>query len=33
MLGDVESNFIERGSRYPLVNFDDLGPTGQPGPR
>jgi S-adenosylmethionine decarboxylase len=33
MLGDVESNLIERGTRYPLVNLDDLSPTDTPGPR
>jgi hypothetical protein len=31
-LGDVESNLIPRGTRYPLVNLDDLTPTGAAGP-
>jgi S-adenosylmethionine decarboxylase len=30
-LGDVESNLIPRGTRYPLVNLDDPGSTGAPG--
>ena len=28
MLGDVETNFIERGTRYPLVNLDEQSPAG-----
>jgi S-adenosylmethionine decarboxylase len=28
MLGDVETNFIERGTRYPLVNVDEPSPAG-----
>jgi S-adenosylmethionine decarboxylase len=28
MLGDVETNFIERGTRYPLVNLDEPSPAG-----
>jgi S-adenosylmethionine decarboxylase len=28
MLGDVETNFIERGTRYPLVNVDEPCPAG-----
>ena len=31
-LGDVESNLIPRGTRYPLVNLDDVTLTGAPGP-
>jgi S-adenosylmethionine decarboxylase len=30
-LGDVETNLIPRGTRYPLVNLDDPGPTCTPG--
>jgi S-adenosylmethionine decarboxylase len=29
-LGDLESNLIARGTRYPLVNLDDGPPTGAP---
>jgi len=32
-LGDVESNLIPRGTRYPLVNLDDPSLTGTPDPR
>jgi S-adenosylmethionine decarboxylase len=28
-LGDVETNFIERGTRYPLVNLDEPSPAGR----
>jgi S-adenosylmethionine decarboxylase len=31
-LGEVESNLIPRGTRYPLVNLDDPSLTGAPGP-
>ena len=30
-LGNVESNLIARGTRYPLVDLDDPGPSGAPG--
>jgi S-adenosylmethionine decarboxylase len=30
-LGEVESNLIPRGTRYPLVNLDDPSLTGAPG--
>lgn len=29
-LGEVETNLIERGTRYPLVDLDDLSPTDAP---
>jgi S-adenosylmethionine decarboxylase len=29
-LGEVESNLIERGTRYPLVNLDEPGPADAP---
>ncbi|MGH6897485.1 MAG: S-adenosylmethionine decarboxylase [Geminicoccaceae bacterium] len=29
-LGDVESHLIARGTRYPLVNLDEPGPTDAP---
>jgi S-adenosylmethionine decarboxylase len=32
-LGDVESNLIERGTRYPLANLDEPSPADAPGNR
>jgi S-adenosylmethionine decarboxylase len=32
-LGDVESNLIPRGTRYPLINLDDVTLSGAPGPK
>ena len=32
-LGDVETNFIERGTRYPLVNLDEPQAEGRARPR